>query len=269
MGPPMSKTEFLIDQIYRSCFDKRAPKPGLRRALESARRFVLDDAMAAFLGELSFESFTGRHLHIKPHRRAQHIYSGIDSLRHFSRLPHKVTWVEYPITPAAQRRTELTNKFGSCVFIGSGATYQPDAFDEFAEWREGWLLWQHERIDTAFGALIFTGGLSLFSAHAVALMWDTEDNPLPWRQLHSGTASWCRRRRTPSFVASAMREFQNRNPRSPPPTLATLSRTAGASASVPRARTAQPWIPEHQRGDASLGFVTHDYEVTHDKQAAE
>ena len=23
------------------------------------------------------------------------------------------------------------------------------------------------------------------------------------------------------------------------------------------------WIPEHQRGDASLGFVTHDYEVHH------
>jgi hypothetical protein len=23
------------------------------------------------------------------------------------------------------------------------------------------------------------------------------------------------------------------------------------------------WIKEHQRGDASLGFVTHDYRVTH------
>jgi hypothetical protein len=24
------------------------------------------------------------------------------------------------------------------------------------------------------------------------------------------------------------------------------------------------WIAEHQRGDASLGFVTHDYEIHHD-----
>ena len=24
------------------------------------------------------------------------------------------------------------------------------------------------------------------------------------------------------------------------------------------------WVPEHQRGDASLGFVTHDYAVHHD-----
>jgi hypothetical protein len=28
------------------------------------------------------------------------------------------------------------------------------------------------------------------------------------------------------------------------------------------------WISEHQRGDASLGFVTHDYDVTTDKQRA-
>jgi hypothetical protein len=28
------------------------------------------------------------------------------------------------------------------------------------------------------------------------------------------------------------------------------------------------WISEHQRGDASLGFVTHDYDITTSKQSA-
>lgn len=25
------------------------------------------------------------------------------------------------------------------------------------------------------------------------------------------------------------------------------------------------WIAEHQRGDASLGFITHDYAITHEE----
>jgi hypothetical protein len=29
------------------------------------------------------------------------------------------------------------------------------------------------------------------------------------------------------------------------------------------------WIPEHQRGDASLGHVTHDYKVTHEEEPTE
>lgn len=34
-------------------------------------------------------------------------------------------------------------------------------------------------------------------------------------------------------------------------------------------RGSRIWIREHQRGDASLGFVTHDYSVKHEHESEE
>jgi hypothetical protein len=146
--------------------------------LMNARRFVLDESMSRFLADLNYWTFAGRNTHIKLQRRLKHAHRGIDSVRHFCRLPHKVTWVEYQYDAMAMRLQEIVNeeKFEGSV-LSSGDVKPGEPY----RCLEGFLCWQHASVETAFCAKVWTrneAGVS--SSNPIVLMWDTEDGPLPW-----------------------------------------------------------------------------------------
>src|SRR5262245_18962636 len=77
------------------------PANELRATLMRARRFVLDDGMAALLSDLSNAPFTSTTT-----RRA----NVLDALRHSARLPFPTTWVEFNGTAFRRRSIELQAK---------------------------------------------------------------------------------------------------------------------------------------------------------------
>jgi hypothetical protein len=91
----------LIDELYRASFQNETV-PGWtnnalwRDPLRKARRFVLDDAMSSFLGQLATQAFVGggRETPLPPARAAARMRM-IEHLRMSARLPSEVTWVEY------------------------------------------------------------------------------------------------------------------------------------------------------------------------------
>jgi len=356
--------DLLIDQVYRSCFDKKRPRPALRAMLESARRFVLDNEMSAFLADLNFQTFTGRWLHIKPHRRRMHFCRGIDSVRHFARLPHRVTWVEFSSSRLYGRTKEILRDMppeerALTPIIGDDPLMVPpprpvDILREEVG-KEGFLCWQHDKIETAFSARPWVRQSDGESGSLpVALMWNTEDGPLPWRQsrlllpvcldLGITPSEWVLMGKgyirdnvgfrsvagdldTPHYDDTSPRMYQAQEyvqarmqilwsflstlnkiplvgerkivrshgfiargryrrflehsvitltiPAKADPrkvakgVLSELRRRAHQVRGHWRDDWHQPkgnkalWIAEHQRGDASLGFVTHDYSVQH------
>src|SRR5437016_4201742 len=64
----------------------RRSMPDLRRAMFQAHKFVLDDDMSAFMADLATIPFNATH------ERRPDIFNAI---RHGSRLPYPVTWIEY------------------------------------------------------------------------------------------------------------------------------------------------------------------------------
>lgn len=175
----MKQSELLIDQVYRSCFNKNRPRPELRAMLERARRFVLDDAMTSFLADLNYETFHGRFRKIKPHRIGRHFERTLDSVRYFSRLPHRVTWFEYRQDILVERLKEIARSEGvERRYVQGPIEPRPLTYD-----RRGWLCCQHDKVETAFSARLWgtvRGGGS--GSTPIALVWATDDSPLPWRQ---------------------------------------------------------------------------------------
>lgn len=189
--------ELLIDRLYRQTFLKAHRNPDLRRHLEDARRFVLDDAMTRFLVELTFQSFTARAARSRKHLakpKYERLFKLLDDIRHFSRLPHRVTWVEYSHEAYMRRELEIFDEYDIELRI------QPHAFTETQEvidadlkaeeWlklskgqRIGWLFTSHQKIETAFSCSVFsaTSPTSTVSLSNASYCWDTDDNPLPWK----------------------------------------------------------------------------------------
>jgi hypothetical protein len=166
------KPETLHDRLYRASFQP-ATVPGwrengaMRRALESAHRFVVDEPMARFMAELANESFLIQRPIIK---------QIADSLRVQARVPHEAIWLEYPLRAYQER---------SCELRGTMATNEPWAQPE----REGWLIHQHPKIDTACIMHLFTShehvqedGFNTWT-FPFAFAWCCDDSPLPWRKV--------------------------------------------------------------------------------------
>jgi hypothetical protein len=83
-----------------------------------------------------------------------------------------------------------------------------------------------------------------------------------WRQLVATTVALIRRR------AHQVRGHWRRDWRHPGIASCKHLWAAGENSLTCRSCGAVSlWVHEHQRGDASLGFVTHDYEVVHKEQA--
>jgi len=332
----------LIDTIYRQTFRKSTRNPELRVQLMSARRIVLTDEMAAFLYSLRLEIILGK-LQRPISRRVS--YQRVDDCRYFARLPHKITWLEYSVAAMYQREIEIGPLKGTD--IGLSEKTHDERLQELERVRAegarvGWLMYQHDKIETAFAAQCFLGVPEKIVAvqSPVECVWCTDDTPLPWPGLIttddgesasafvSGIPGYDRRnvgmrrldvdrgvltknsshgragmmwvflstfnkvpifgehevKQSRGFVAQGgYHKFLDHK-------ILTINIPEKAGRKVVRATLAlirrrahqvrghwrddwrlpkgnkSLWIAEHQRGDASLGFVTHDYSVEHETQ---
>jgi hypothetical protein len=165
----------LIDTLYRASFSKTTvagwtSNEKWRAALRGAKRFVLDDAMSTFLGELGTEAFT------RPKLTQKMKVKIVDRLRMGARLPAEITWIEYNLRNCQTRSNELLER-----------PYKPLASPE----REGWLLLRHPKLECAFQAIVVSHDPSVDHGDGfntwtfpVALGWTAdEDTVLPWRSL--------------------------------------------------------------------------------------
>jgi hypothetical protein len=165
----------VIDTFYRSSFKKETgggwtSNAKWREAFTNARRFMLDDEMSTFLGDLGTQAFANPALKPGAARRM------VDHLRLGARLPHETTWVEYNLRNAMKRSHELI-----------GNPFDPTKSPA----HEGWLLQQHPQIPTAFRAHILShddGNTDSEGFNAwtfpVAFAWTVDDETvLPWQPI--------------------------------------------------------------------------------------
>jgi hypothetical protein len=158
----------LIDTLYRVSFRNEPimnwkSNAGMREALMGARRFILDDGMSEFLGELGTAAFVGK---------SKAIYTRLcDSLRVSARLPHKSIWVEYNLRRCQARSQGLL-----------GNRCKPEDMPK----TEGVLLQQHPFLDTAIIMHLFSDVGEMdetgyrFYTFPVAYAWTVNEEVCPW-----------------------------------------------------------------------------------------
>ena len=166
----------LADTLYRYSMSKHRVA-GWRDnalwtdALRRAKRFVLDDEMSTFLGELATSAFVrSKGLTIASRNKVA------DRLRLGARLPSEVTWIEYNLRKCQARSNEL---------LGRNV-----ALDEMPE-REGWLLIRHPKLETAFRAHVISHDANVDHGDGfdtwtfpIAMAWTADDDTImPWRAM--------------------------------------------------------------------------------------
>jgi hypothetical protein len=167
----------LIDTVFRATFEKRTPFTiDLRQKLFSARRFVLDDNMSAFLADIGWAAYRA-----KPAKAVEIL----DNVRKLARLPYPVTWLEWNEQALA---TRARAEYDSAM--------RPDIVPE----KTGWLLIRHPYVETAAMALSFGVGGQSFEPHPqtgdpmatgrrmiggcpFSFAWNADDAPVPWPDL--------------------------------------------------------------------------------------
>lgn len=158
----------LIDNLYRASFRNERimnwrSNSDMRSAFQGARRFVLDESMSEFLGELGTAAFASRPGHIRR--------SMAENLRVSARLPHKSIWIEYNLRRCQARSQALL-----------GNSYNP----KDSPTTEGVLLQQHPTMDTAVIMYLFSdvGEMDEFGyrfyTFPVAYTWTVTDEATPW-----------------------------------------------------------------------------------------
>jgi len=170
----MAKPPTLIDHLVRASFRNEpvlgwANNARWRQLLQGARRFVLDDAMSTFLGELGAQAFARPLTQPQRDRMAEHLRMG-------ARLPFPVTWIEYNLRLSKTRASALL-----------GQPFDPAGTPR----TEGWLLQQHPQLATAFIAHLVShdpeqpDDLQFDTwTFPVAITWTADmDTVLPWRPL--------------------------------------------------------------------------------------
>ena len=169
------KAPTVIDTFYRSSFNKEAgggwtSNAKWREAFINARRFILDDEMSTFLGEL------GTHVFAQPSMKLAAAARAAEHLRLSARLPFETTWIEYNLRNAMKRSHELL-----------GAPLDPSKSPQ----HEGWLLQQHPTIPTACRVHILSHDDGHTDEHGfnawtfpVAFAWTVDDETvIPWREV--------------------------------------------------------------------------------------
>lgn len=128
----MKSAPTLIDRLYRASFSPETVRgwrsnKDMRDALQSAKRFIADERMSAFMADLANEAFV-KHMGTPVTARI------MDSLRVQARLPHEAIWIEYFLCEYQYWSSELRGRL---------AENTPDQ----QPWKEGWLIQQHPKID--------------------------------------------------------------------------------------------------------------------------
>lgn len=154
--------EYLIDALLRETYrDKgmvcrffpRHPE-SLRRSLTEAKRFVLDDSMAAFVADLSTIRFKHRGPDSKAadyERGLAHNAALLTSLRHSAIPPFPRVWVEMPMPPFVRRLLELKESSGH----SSKDIYGDEMSERDVIPRIGWLF---EKSDDDRAVIVFVFG---------------------------------------------------------------------------------------------------------------
>ena len=169
----MKESPTLADELVRRCFDKDAKRlftlTSFRNQLITARRFVLDKAMSAFMADLAYASLPKR---LEPVRTT----ALMEALRTAARLPHANTWIEYD----HHERIKRAN------FYLPDKKIDPNVGPR----RGGWLCTQHPTIETAFSVItcasdsIYHGVLEpIPQPNYFSWTWRTDDGPLPWKNI--------------------------------------------------------------------------------------
>jgi hypothetical protein len=178
----VSKPATLADILYRASFNKTRNRGWTdnakwRDALRRAKKFVIDDEMSIFMGELSTAAFMREKM--SPAAR----FKIIEHLRMGARLPGEVTWIEYNLRKAQARSHELLGK-----------PFDPTQAPE----REGWLLMRHHQVETAFVAHIVSHDADVDHGDGhntwtfpVGLAWACDmDTVIPWRRIPFDDRGW-------------------------------------------------------------------------------
>jgi hypothetical protein len=159
-----------------------------RLAIATARKFVLGPDMSEFLVELARA----------PMKDIDRAPAMMDEMRKLSRLPHAKTWIEYD--PRAYQ-SYLHEHYPGANVLTPGQTHaEADMFNILPS--IGWLLEQHESVETAFRMTPFCAmtleppEVTLLGAtsrpkdedfyaatFAWSYAWTTDDTPLPWKQF--------------------------------------------------------------------------------------
>jgi hypothetical protein len=158
----------LADAVLMTALDKASPyrqKPEICRFLERiayARKFVLDVPMSKYLADLSITFWRGN-------RKKQSIM--LENARRMARLPHKLTWIEF--------------EFASGYFVRSKEIGSLKIADINGKepLRYGWLIEQHEKVETAFKATEIRTSSKLHGnafTHPLSIQWCSDDSPLMW-----------------------------------------------------------------------------------------
>jgi hypothetical protein len=171
----------LADEVLRHSFALRhsatwAIKADVvQKLLPMARKFVLDDKMSAFLGHLGLACLAAA----RTEKKALVI---LDSMRKLARLPHRLMWVEYNNT---ERIKMIRDTYDISTIMDMGE-FAPDEQSP----RCGWLLEQHDKIETAFRATLYSSEVTTSSdsfdyphPSVYSALWCSEDHPLPWPDI--------------------------------------------------------------------------------------
>lgn len=204
----MKSAPTLIDHLYRASFSNErnlgwTDNSLWRDALRRAKRFVLDDEMSTFLGELGTMAFVrsrmfGQKWKDKPELLAHEAIRNrmAENLRMGARLPSEITWIEYNLRNCQARSNQLL-----------GNSFDPMQTPKI----EGWLLMRHPHLPTAFRAHVVShdpeidhgDGFNTWT-FPVALAWTADmDTILPWHRIPFNAGS-----SAPSEVATGLMGYK-------------------------------------------------------------
>lgn len=172
----------LIDTLYRASFQNKKVmnwknNAVMRERLVNARRFILDDAMSSFLGDLATTTFTQKVA--VPSRDWALAWKArmVENVRVSARAPHAITWVEFNLRKMLGRSAELMGK-----------PFKPEQHPL----TEGWLIEQHPKLDDAFTLHIFSREPEVLDESGsdtwtfpVCYGWRTGNDPFPWHTTHT------------------------------------------------------------------------------------
>ena len=175
----MKKPPTLFDEVYQAAYYPKGDHRGcvlvdreadLRRDLRDARRFVLDAGMSSFLVDLSTAAFLKYDKLEK--RNTKTLNRLIEQLRVQSRIPHRLTWIEFDMVAAAIRAHEMGLAQTKMTAEELRIAYHKPR-------RQGWLLNEHPTNDTHFRCHIFD---TMEESERVictpfSFTWVTDDQP--------------------------------------------------------------------------------------------
>jgi len=161
----------LIRELQKPLYRRSKRYAALASNIASARKFMLDDNMSAFMADLAYAS-------LLTCRNTDKAHMLMNGMRQMARLPHDLIWIEYNFHAKAHR---AVHEYGAQISLDPAMI--PD--------RNGWLCWRHPEVDNAFMAMECAS--HSFSAKGVkepvpngtpfCYAWRTDDGPLPWKRL--------------------------------------------------------------------------------------